>query len=79
MSFDILRRVMTEYFKYDVLYVMNITDVDDKIIYSARKAHLFKEYRESDKTLEEVIADVEKALEVGPLWGLVVIWWSRWC
>lgn len=27
---DILRRVMRDYFKFDVKFVMNITDVDDK-------------------------------------------------
>lgn len=32
LSFDILRRVMQHYFGYDVHYVMNITDIDDKII-----------------------------------------------
>jgi len=32
LSFDIIRRVLSDYFNYDVLYVMNITDVDDKII-----------------------------------------------
>ena len=32
LSFDIVRRVLTDYFNYDVLYVMNITDIDDKII-----------------------------------------------
>jgi len=32
LSFDIVRRVLTNYFKYDLLYVMNITDIDDKII-----------------------------------------------
>ncbi|KHJ81502.1 hypothetical protein OESDEN_18812 [Oesophagostomum dentatum] len=32
LSMDILRRVMTSYFGYDVQYVMNITDIDDKII-----------------------------------------------
>ena len=32
LSFDILRRILTKYFHYDVLLVMNITDVDDKII-----------------------------------------------
>ena len=32
LSFDILRRILTKYFGYDVLLVMNITDVDDKII-----------------------------------------------
>ena len=33
ISFDILRRVMTDYFKYDVFYAMNITDIDDKVGY----------------------------------------------
>ena len=32
LSFDILRRVLEFYFGYEVLYVMNITDIDDKII-----------------------------------------------
>lgn len=26
-----MRRVLSDYFKYDVLYVMNVTDVDDKV------------------------------------------------
>jgi cysteinyl-tRNA synthetase len=32
ISFDILRRVMVDYFGYNMLYVMNVTDIDDKII-----------------------------------------------
>lgn len=28
---DILRRILREYFKYNVRFVMNITDVDDKV------------------------------------------------
>ena len=32
LSFDILRRIMTEYFGYDVMLAMNITDIDDTII-----------------------------------------------
>jgi cysteinyl-tRNA synthetase len=35
---------LTDYFKYDVSYVMNITDVDDKIILRARRNHLVKLY-----------------------------------
>lgn len=31
ISFDILRRVLRDYFGYDVFYCMNITDVDDKV------------------------------------------------
>lgn len=37
LSFDIIRRVLTTYFNYDMLYVMNITDIDDKII----KRHVY--------------------------------------
>lgn len=28
---DILRRIMRDYFKFDVEFIMNITDVDDKV------------------------------------------------
>jgi len=31
MSTDIIRRIMRDYFKYNVKFVMNITDVDDKV------------------------------------------------
>ena len=31
IAFDILRRVFQHYFNYDVFYVMNITDIDDKV------------------------------------------------
>ena len=44
LSLDILRRVFTEYFGYNLLYVMNITDIDDKIIKRGRSRHLFQEY-----------------------------------
>lgn len=30
ITFDILRSVLQKYFGYDVEYVMNITDLDDK-------------------------------------------------
>jgi cysteinyl-tRNA synthetase len=36
ISTDILRRIMRDYFGYDVLFVMNITDVDDKVCASLR-------------------------------------------
>ena len=31
ISFDILLRVMSDYFNYDVFYCMNVTDIDDKV------------------------------------------------
>ncbi|KAG6994086.1 cysteine--tRNA ligase [Physcia stellaris] len=44
VSTDIIRRIMKDYFKYDVKFVMNITDVDDKIIVRGRQQYLLGEY-----------------------------------
>lgn len=59
ISFDILRRVLTDYFGYNVLYVMNITDIDDKIIKRARQQHLFDGYVAADagRSIDELLAD----------------------
>ena len=40
LSFDILRRIMEDYFGYDVVLVMNITDIDDKIIDRATERNI---------------------------------------
>jgi cysteinyl-tRNA synthetase len=32
ISIDMIRKIMTKYLGYDVFHVMNITDIDDKII-----------------------------------------------
>ncbi|KAL8855685.1 MAG: hypothetical protein Q9178_007696 [Gyalolechia marmorata] len=58
VSTDILRRIMRDYFKFDVKFVMNITDVDDKIIIRARQHYLFDEFidpkrRRGTATVEE--------------------------
>lgn len=44
LSFDIVRRVLEDYFGYNILYVMNVTDVDDKIILRARRNYLLGNY-----------------------------------
>ena len=44
VTFDIVRRVLEDYFGYDCLFVMNVTDVDDKIIQRARRNYLLKQY-----------------------------------
>jgi cysteinyl-tRNA synthetase len=31
LTFDIIRRILKDYFQYDIIYVMNITDIDDKV------------------------------------------------
>ncbi|XP_063802395.1 cysteine--tRNA ligase, cytoplasmic isoform X2 [Pseudophryne corroboree] len=62
ISFDILRRVLKDYFKYDVFYCMNITDIDDKIIKRARQNYLFQQYKESHPQAAAVLRDVNTAL-----------------
>lgn len=63
VSFDILRRVMQDYFGYPVKYVMNITDIDDKIIKRARTRYLVKKYKESQVTKDKLVEDIFSAME----------------
>lgn len=63
ISFDILRRVLVDYFGYNVLYVMNITDVDDKIIKRARQSYLYEQYVNSSVTLEQLLEDQKLVLD----------------
>lgn len=64
ISFDILRRVLSDYFQYNVLYVMNITDIDDKIIKRARQNHLYQEYVKASPALEKILDDYAEVLKV---------------
>ncbi|XP_070420610.1 cysteine--tRNA ligase, cytoplasmic isoform X3 [Equus przewalskii] len=63
ISFDILRRVLRDYFKFDVFYCMNITDIDDKIIKRARQNYLFEQYREKRPRAAQLLEDVHAALK----------------
>ncbi|KAI1795517.1 cysteinyl-tRNA synthetase [Ganoderma leucocontextum] len=59
---DILRRIMTDYFKYDVHFVMNITDIDDKIILRARHNHLIsKLVSETTALTPDLIGEITTA------------------
>ncbi|KAI0066021.1 cysteinyl-tRNA synthetase [Artomyces pyxidatus] len=61
---DILRRLVTDYFGYDVHFVMNITDIDDKIILRARQNYLVKKFRDETQTLSiDVLTEVRTAWE----------------
>lgn len=40
VSLDIIRRILTDYFRYDITYAVGITDVDDKIIARAQERGL---------------------------------------
>ncbi|KAJ3835174.1 hypothetical protein F5878DRAFT_628686 [Lentinula raphanica] len=51
---DVLRRIMTEYFGYDVHFVMNITDIDDKgFIKLARQNHLLEKFRSDTSSSDD--------------------------
>ncbi|XP_012280129.1 cysteine--tRNA ligase, cytoplasmic [Orussus abietinus] len=62
ICFDILRRILNDYFGYDVLYVMNITDIDDKIIKRARQNYLYEKYLEQNLSLDKVLEDAKSVM-----------------
>ena len=63
LTFDIMRRILEEYFGYDVLFQVNITDIDDKIIARARQNHLVDEYAKKNAgSQKQVLADVTEAM-----------------
>lgn len=56
VTFDIVRRVLEDYFGYQCLFVMNVTDVDDKIILRARRNYLLSQYKAETKDAAAVRA-----------------------
>ncbi|KAL1922183.1 uncharacterized protein VTP21DRAFT_9722 [Calcarisporiella thermophila] len=62
LTMDIIRRILQSYFGYDVFMVMNITDIDDKIILRARQNHLFQKLKSTTTVLsEDIINRIETA------------------
>ena len=57
-----MRRVLEDWFGYDVTFVMNVTDVDDKIIARARRGHLLALYRAGGPSAGEARAAAGAAL-----------------
>eukprot|EP00397_Hematodinium_sp_SG-2012_P012572 GEMP01012745.1.p1 GENE.GEMP01012745.1~~GEMP01012745.1.p1 ORF type:complete len:776 (+),score=217.25 GEMP01012745.1:85-2412(+) len=62
LTFDILRRLMEDYFGYEVFYQINVTDIDDKIILRARQNKLLEQYDRSDEA--KVLQDVKEAIRI---------------
>ncbi|KAJ9090716.1 hypothetical protein QFC20_007843 [Naganishia adeliensis] len=59
---DMIRRILRDYFGYEVNFVMNVTDIEDKIIIRAREQHLLAAYRESHPSLSDSLkSDVKEA------------------
>ncbi|CAH8573616.1 unnamed protein product [Heterobilharzia americana] len=61
--FDVIRRVLVDYFGFDVIYVLNITDIDDKIIKRARQNYLMDKYLSKDLDLATVVGDISKGIQ----------------
>ncbi|KAK4666345.1 cysteinyl-tRNA synthetase [Podospora pseudopauciseta] len=63
LSNDIIRRIFQDYFGYEVNFVMNYTDVDDKIIIKARRQRLLDLEKEKSYTPEQLRELVSKAFQ----------------
>lgn len=67
ITFDIIRRILADYFGYHVFYVMNITDIDDKIIKRARSNYLCdlfitKASKFSGDDNQDLLNEIEQAI-----------------
>jgi cysteinyl-tRNA synthetase len=60
VSTDILRRILRDYFEFDVKFVMNITDVDDKIILRGRQRYLYEEWQKKHRYVREEELNIVK-------------------
>jgi cysteinyl-tRNA synthetase len=66
VSTDIIRRIMKDYFGFRVKFVMNTTDIDDKIILRGRQQYLLARFKqehgaEDDSVSDSVLAEVKAA------------------
>ena len=50
IGFDVIHRILTDYFGYNVFLAMNITDIDDKIINKSIEAK--KDFGEVSRSME---------------------------
>ena len=64
VSIDVLRRILSDYFGYKVKFVMNVTDVDDKIVLKGRHLYLGTKLRNELEAQEKTKAKSE-ALKTG--------------
>ena len=62
VTIDIIRRILRDYFGFTLRFVMNTTDVDDKIILRGRQRHLYEEYKAAHRYIDhDVRRDVYDA------------------
>lgn len=65
VTIDINRRILQDFFNYNVVFIQNVTDIDDKIILKARQEYLFKNYTAEFKgeVTDELISFAKSGLE----------------
>lgn len=64
VSIDINRRLLQDYFGYDIVFVQNVTDIDDKIIVRARQNYLYDAFKqEHADNIEQVKPMLKSAIE----------------
>lgn len=56
VSTDILRRIMKDYFGFRVKFVMNTTDIDDKIILQGRQRYLLARFKQEHGTEDDSVS-----------------------
>lgn len=64
VNIDINRRVLQNYFHYNVKFIQNVTDIDDKIILKAREEYLMNQYVKSQggKVTPDFVAKAQTGL-----------------
>lgn len=60
VSTDVVRRIVKDYFGFNIRFVMNITDIDDKIILRARQQHLLADFRKEHPNVDETVLNTTK-------------------
>lgn len=57
VSTDIIRRIMIDYFGFRVKFVMNTTDIDDKIILKGRQQYLLARFKQEHAAEDDSVSD----------------------
>lgn len=57
VSTDIIRRIMKDHFGFRVKFVMNMTDIDDKIILRGRQQYLLARFKQEHATEDDSASD----------------------
>ncbi|TEB06334.1 cysteinyl-tRNA synthetase, partial [Coprinellus micaceus] len=61
---DVIRRVLADYFGYNIHYVMNVTDIDDKIIGRTREQYFLEKFSSTHTRLSsDLLSEIEILLK----------------